>query len=230
MRIINNIVFLCHEMTKGMKSFGPKALIPVGKNHPQPLIIKQIAEIKKQYENMPHKIHVVVGFEYEKILKVLKHIPDVNIIITHNYDQINNAGVVLNFLESFKNGNCLFIENGIVCSQKIYHNNHSIIPVLNKTNKQTEFNIGVTSSNNTAEYLFYDLIDKWCEILFINNNDIGSIISASKERKIDQMFMFEYINYLIDSNILFHTTKVYNNKILKILNHKISKNVNLHTK
>lgn len=225
-----NIVFLCYEITKGMKSFGPKALIPVGsKNDPEPLIIKQIKSIKKQYENIPHTIHVVVGFEQDRIIKVLRSIPQVKIIKYDHYNNSNSAGAVLMCLQELS-GSVLFVENGILCSYRPKDNTCSVLPVCKKADKNNKFTIGVTTSDNKAEYLFYDLEDKWPEILFIHFGDVDHILRVSKDKNVNQMFLFEYINYLIEKGIVFHTDKISNTKVNKIINHKAQLNVNLYTK
>ena len=132
-------------------------------------------------------------------------------------------------MKTINTGSYLFIENGIISSYKPHSNNNSIIPTLKKPDKNEKFGIGVTTSDNKAEYLFYDLYDKWPEILFIHEKDVGRIMDASKKKEVSHMFLFEYINYLIESHVQFHTEKVANAKITKILNHKIYYNVNLHT-
>jgi UDP-N-acetylglucosamine pyrophosphorylase len=65
--MIDNVIILCSEITKGMKSYGPKAFVPIGvKNKAKPLIIKQIDNILHTYGENTH-IYIVIGFEHEKL-------------------------------------------------------------------------------------------------------------------------------------------------------------------
>ncbi len=229
-----NIIFLCHEITKGMKSFGPKAIIPIGKkNNIEPLIIKQIKNTQKALENTSFKIHVVVGFEQDKIIKILKNFnPKINIIKYDKYAESNSAGVVLECLNIIPNGHYLFVENGIICNYKPKNNSESLIPVLltKKNNKNDKFTIGVTASDNKAEYMFYDLAqNKWSEILFVSEMDAERIRQLSSVASVNHMFLFEYINFLIESHVNFYIDHIPQNNIIKILNHKVSHNVNLLT-
>lgn len=225
-----NIIFLCHEITKGMKSFGPKAIIPIGKkNNTEPLIIKQIKAIQKSFEQTPYRIHVVVGFEQDRVIKIVKNFSaKINIIKYNQYAESNSAGAVLDCLSSIKNGHYLFVENGILCDYKPKNNNSSLIPVLKKNNKNDKFTIGVTASDNKAEYMFYDLVhNKWPEILFVTEKDADEVRRISLDKSVGHMFLFEYINFLIESRIDFFIDKIANSQITKILNHKVSHNVNL---
>ena len=69
--MINNVILLCSEITKGMKSYGPKAFVPVGNKYKQkPLVIKQIDNIIQRYTKNTD-IYIVIGFEHDKFLKIL---------------------------------------------------------------------------------------------------------------------------------------------------------------
>lgn len=217
-----NIVFLCSEMTKGMKSFGPKALIPMGqKTNSDPLIIKQIKEIHKLYGYTHHKIHVVVGFEHDRVSKVLKEHKKINTIVYEKYADTNSAGSVLECINKLGVDDYLFIENGVISKYKPKNNNRSCIPIIKKHNNNL-FSIGVTQTGTQAEYLFYDLEPKWPEVVFMHKSDLSHIMRVSQDNSVSHMFLFEYLNFLIESGISFHTEHLSGRNFNKIINHKIT--------
>jgi hypothetical protein len=216
-----NIVFLCCEITKGMKSFGPKALIPMSKKrNADPLIIKQIKEIHKLYDNTHYKIHVVVGFEHDRVLKVLKEYKKINTIIYEQYAHNNSAGAVLESITKLGIDDYLFIENGVISKYKPKNDSHSYIPVIKKYHNGL-FPVGVTQTDTQAEYLFYDLEPKWPEVVFLHKSDVDHIIKVSQDNTVSHMFLFEYINFLIESGISFRTDHVSGKNFNKIISHKI---------
>lgn len=228
-----NIVFLCHEITKGMKSFGPKALIPVGKkNKTIPLIIKQINNVIKNYKDNEYKLHVVVGFEHERVVKALKDVAaNVNIIRYDKYHTTNSSGAVIHCLKQIGGGNFLFIDNGIVISYKPSNLNKSIIPIIKQNSDiDNTFGIGATISDNRIEYLFYDLPTKWSEIIYLSKSDYDLILDLCSKKSLDHMFLFEMINFLIESKLKFFTDYINNTKITKIINYKSYNHVNIHSK
>lgn len=217
-----NIVFLCCEITKGMKSFGPKALIQIGKKKSSDtLIIKQIKEIQKAYDDTDHRIHVVLGFEHERVLKVLKDYKKIHCIIYDQYSQTNSAGAVIDSINKIGKDNYLFIENGIISKYKPKNTDRSCLPIIKKYDNGS-FTIGVTESEAKAEYLFYDLEPKWPEVVFMHQSDLDHIMRVSRDTGVSHMFLFEYINLLIESGVNFHTDHVSGKNFNKILNHKIT--------
>ena len=70
MKKIHNIILLCSEITRGMKSYGPKSFVPVSK-HKIPFIIYQIQQIISTHGKNT-SIYIVVGFEQEKFIKLIE--------------------------------------------------------------------------------------------------------------------------------------------------------------
>lgn len=211
-----NVVFLSYEITKGMKSFGPKGIIPIGKRNQEPLIVKQI----KQYSNnRKYKIHVIVGFEQEKIVRAIHSSKISTNIIYHNTFAKDNAGSAIKLaLNTIGKSNLLFIDNGIITNYAPTDVVVSRAPLLRKGANDL-FGIGATQSK-TIEYLFYDLNPRWSELLFVSENDFDAVHSISNLCNIDHLFFFEYINLLIDNNITIVSDLIYKKQIQKILNHK----------
>jgi len=224
--MINNVILLCSEITKGMKSYGPKAFVPVGNKYKQkPLVIKQIDNIIQRYTKNTD-IYIVIGFEHDKFLKILDQFypsdqyPNIIKIYNKNYELSNSAYGVSLALNSIESGNTLIIQNGILTDYYPKTLNKSILPILNDKKKDESFTIGLTITNKKVEYVFYDLPNTWSEILYINNSDIQKIKTVLMEQNIKQKFLFEFINILIDNNIVFETELISSKNISKVTNHK----------
>lgn len=213
-----DIILLCSGITKGMKSYGPKAIVPVGKNK-NPLIVEQIQNIRSL--KLKCSINIVVGFESKKIISILNDhkIKNINFIFHDDYENDNAGGAILKAMENIKN-NCIIIDDGIIVNE-IKNKNVSYLPVFSKEAKN--FNIGLTENNSVVEYLFYDLPKVWSELCYIGRNDLAHVRYAfsNNEKKIKTMFLFEIINLLIDNNIRFEIDNVSNKNIKKLINHKV---------
>lgn len=213
-----DIILICSGITKGMKSYGPKAIVPVGKNK-IPLIVEQIQNIRSL--KLKCSINVIVGFESKKIISILNDykIKNINFIFHDDYENDNAGGAILKAIENIKN-NCVIIDDGIIVNE-IINKNISYLPAFNKEAKN--FNIGLTQNNNIAEYLFYDLPKTWSELCYITREDLINVkyILLNNEKKIKTMFLFEIINLLIDNNIKFEIDHVSNKNIKKLINHKV---------
>lgn len=216
---MTNIVVLCSEITRGMKSYGPKATILLGKKK-EPLIIKQIKTALKLYPDC--KIHIVIGFGSQKIQKIICDYNldnRVNFIIHDDYENHNNGGA---FLKSIQHcyDDTLFINNGVILNEAI-DNKECCLPVINGKNID-DFSIGSIIDNGCVQHLFYDLDNRWSETVFISKRYIDNIksIVLSQQEKFSKMFLFEILNHLIDNNIAFTTQVLSHNKLQKIVSHK----------
>lgn len=213
-----DIILLCSGITKGMKSYGPKAIVPVGKNK-NPLIVEQIQNIRSL--KIKCSINVVIGFESKRIISILNDykIKNINFIFHEDYENDNAGGAILKAIQNIKN-NCVIIDDGIIANE-IKNKNISYLPIFNKETKN--FNIGLTENYSIVEYLFYDLPKAWSELCYIGQQDLANIrhIFANNEKKAKTMFLFEIINLLIDNNIKFEVEQISNKNIKKLINHKV---------
>ena len=222
---MNNIVLLYSDVSKGMKSYGPKAIVPMG-SRKIPLIIKQIESIKKLYKDVTYQIYVVLGFDQEKIRDLLKKhnkYQDIIIIQHKEYVKENQGSGFIQAIDQIKNGNLLVVQNGIFANYIPTNLNRSTIPVL-KNSTHGIFPVGVRSNNGVAEYLFYGLEYDWPEICYFAARDYDSIrdllINNVSVQQKEGMFLFEHINYLIDHNYSFYTEVLSHKHIKKVINHK----------
>lgn len=214
---MTDVILLCSGITKGMKSYGPKATIPIGKKK-TPLIVDQISKIKQNKHRF--NIHVIIGFEHKKIISIIEDykIKNINLVYDEQYESHNSSGALLSVIESIQNKFIVF-EDGVISSE-IPNINSSYLPLLDKHNEQ--FNIGTTISDTKIEYLFYDLPNLWAEFFSVSSEDSKQIkeLLISNRTKIKKMFLFEMINFLIDNGIDFGNYKIKSKNVQKIINHK----------
>ena len=216
---MTNIILSSFQISKGIKSIGPKGLLPATSHTKKPLIIQQIENIKSIFGKKKHKIHIVVGYQKEKVLKVLdKHslTKTLNIIKHKPYESYGEARPVSELICSFEKSNTLIINEGVLFTNLSIPKKTSIYTLpKNKYN----FDIGAVITNNKVNYLCYDIPNIWAEITFIQKNDLCNIQDITKNKiqdKINPIFMFEYINYLIDAGVTFQTKILRYNSIKHI--------------
>jgi len=207
-----NAIILVPEITKGMKSIGSKALISVDKK--KSIIENQIEYLQKQYTNI--NIAVATGFDADKIQKKTKKY-DIDIVHNDRYDQTNHGMSLFMYLHNMKTiQNLLIISNGILLKEKLpISDDESIIYALNK--KNSDYNIGLNiTEDNKPTYLFYDFPISWSECVFLNDDSLEKLRSVPIKETMEQMFLFEIINYLLDNDCQFKTEKIANKNICKI--------------
>lgn len=216
---MTNIILSSFQVSKGIKSIGPKGLLPVNSHTKKPLIIQQIENIKSIFGKKKHKIHVVVGYQKEKVIKTLDKYSfskTLNIIKYRSYETYGQAKPIAELICSFEKSNVLIINEGVLFTNLNIPKKTSIYTLpKNKHN----FEIGAVITNNTVNYLCYDIPNIWAEITFIQKNDLFNIqdITQNKiQNKINPVFMFEYINYLIDNQVTFQTKLLRYNSIKHI--------------
>jgi len=216
-----DIVFIIPEITKGMKSFGPKALIPL---KGRTLIEHQIELIRSVYKN--NSIYLLTGFESEKIKKTIstsKYISKKNIFILENknYETHGQIASVFEYLDNrnTKNG-AIFLNNGIITKFNFQKNiqveSNSIFFIQGK---KINFNLGCNSIENT-EYLFYDLPILWSECVYLNNETLGFVRDLILPHELKTLFFFEIINKLLDKSVVIQNIIIPKSQITKVNNIK----------
>lgn len=222
-----NIVILACEIPKGMKSYGPKAILTIDPKNKKPLIVKQIELLQHAYKGHKHQIHIVLGFHADKVLEILKTFKvlnsSINIIYNDKFEITNQLYSFSRCLEHIKDGSIMVYSSGIVSSYKPKNLEESSLIALANNDKENHFDIGIGHNQMKAEYLCYDLDLLWAEMCYFSHKDIQNIKNITQRMagiKIQNMFLFEYINLLIEHNIVFNIDKVNPVKIKKIINHK----------
>lgn len=206
-----NAIIIATEITKGMKSVGPKALLQIKKT--TSVIEYQINELKKNYKNI--NIYVAVGFESDKVIKTLSKY-NINIIYNPDFKCTNQVKSIIDCISSYDINNLLVINNGILFKKSFGHikpNEPSSVFTLSKS--KMDFNIGCQKSDEVM-YLFYDLPEKWTECVLLNSTAINDLKSMAKNKNMSQLYVFEMINMLIENGHSFKKVSLNSRNIMKI--------------
>jgi hypothetical protein len=204
-----NIIILGDKFQKRMKS---KGCVGLFKNKNTYRIVQQYQTIKKIFPIA--SIFYVYGFESKKLLSSLEKyenlIKDVNFIYNDNYDKYN-YGYSLTLASKHISDDTIIcfgetsLSNLYLLSMK---DEFSKIIISNNTN-----GLGCVISNSKIENIFYDLENPIEEIYFIKKQDTNILkeILKNKSLGINNMFIFEIINKMIDKNVMFKP--IQNNKM-----------------
>lgn len=217
---------LSYEITRGMKSLGPKGLLKSKKS-------KEL--INCQINNMKDKnidINLILGFGLDKIKKKINY-SNINIISNDLYESTNQGyafELILNNYDSNKYDGCIILNNGILINDEIKRNiltNDRHISKIYYFNKPSadNFPIGFTIVDSRVRHMFFNLLENiWGEIVFINN---ASMIDYKHtyNTTMRNMFLFELINKSIDSGTYYKPIKTKSNHIVKICNVKDSNKI-----
>ena len=212
-----NILLLASEITKGMKSIGPKCLL---KLHSDISILDyQIHQAKVAFKNA--NIVIITGFENERVKKHIENNhKNITIICDESYATCNQTNAILTAIDTLgKLENMLIIGSGILFKQypKIKSDQESVLFYLDKN--KDNFNIGSASTDST-QYLFYGLPNTWAECVFLDSKTI-QIMSMLDKKRFGQLYLFETINKLLETYDINFISHIINKKnIFKVLSHK----------
>lgn len=212
-----NILLLASEITKGMKSIGPKCLLKL--NAELSVLDYQIQKAKMAFKNA--NIIVLTGFEGDRVRRHIEnHHSNTSVIYDDDYASSNQTNAVLTAIEHFKNlDNLLVVGSGILFKQypKIKSDSGSILFYLDKN--KDNFNIGSFNKDST-QYLFYGLPNIWSECVFLDSIAI-KLMSALNKRTLAQSYLFEIINKLLEGGrVKFAAQTIDKKNIFKVLSHK----------
>jgi hypothetical protein len=213
-----------YEITKGMKSFGPKGLLKSKKS--KELINCQISTVS----DIGQKTYIIVGFGSDKLIKKLPQSESVQVIKNENY-KISNEGYALKLLfnnfDHDKSDGLLIISNGLLVNFPSVKFDQSKIFFTTKNDKH-DFNLGCVfdQNSNILENIFYNINDNvWCECIFISNSEINIIKQYMKTIDIQNMFLFEIINNSIRYGAQYTGEFISPHRILKIQSAKDSSKI-----
>jgi len=209
----NDYLIIMPEITKGMKSIGSKALLPI--NSKNTILDYQIKSIKIM--NRQNKIYLSTGFQHNKVKKVADKYKNVHSIYESEYENCNESKHIINYIKNNIDSlnNLFIIKNGVLfknrCFSSIRKKDKSKIFLLDRD--KDNFSIGC--HNKDSKYLFYELQQKWCECAFLVKSDLQKILTMNEQKQINNYFLFEIINFLQESSDIEHHTISYRN-IMKV--------------
>jgi hypothetical protein len=207
-----DILLLVPEITKGMKSLGSKALLSI--KNSTIVLDYQIQQLKKIDPNA--NIFIGTGFESDKIKKAVSQYSKVHVLENKNYASTNQARLIKLFIDNKLSYNdLLIVSNGILFKNScLKYGGGSKIFLIDKP--KTNFNIGCNDSD-MVNYLFYDLPTPWSECVLFESKAVEHISDICNSQNIDQLFLFEIINILIEKySISFDKNFISKKDIMKI--------------
>lgn len=213
-----NALIIVPEITKGMKSIGSKALLEIKKQ--KCVLDYQIESIRSIDHNI--KITVATGFESEKISKILERYKNIDYVYNAKYQSTNQAESLRLYLENKPDvTNLLVISSGVIFKHKSILKSmlkgDSKIFVLNK--QKENFTLGC-ADQTFLEYIFYDLPKPWSECLYLNRHIITWLRTFILENSIQQMYLFEIINEILNHSLSVTKQDIDKKDIMKITNQK----------
>lgn len=205
-----DILIIIPEITKGMKSLGPKSMLKIKS---MTILQHQIAQLRKTYKKC--NIFLSVGFEADRVRRLLSNDSDIHYIYNDKYHYTNQAKSISLLLDSYIPKNLLVISNGILFKNNPFVcDNNARVYLLDKP--KYNFDIGCNQSDD-LHYLFYDLPTPWTECVLFDSSSLKSLEHLKSTQNIDQLYLFEIINLLIDQyNTRFIKTTVKKSNFMKV--------------
>lgn len=208
-----------YEITKGMKSVGPKALLKSKKA--KELINYQIDSVKDKNID----IYIILGFGSEKVKRKIDH-QKVSIIDNALYDSTNDGYALELILKNYdcdKYNGCMIVNSGILFNKDIKLDiinsvkyNQSKIYYFNHTDTNDSFQIGLTIIDSYVQHMFFNLSNNiWNEIIYLDNHSVNQYKKIYNP-SMRNMFLFEFINKSIDQGIIYQPIKVKYSNVIKI--------------
>jgi hypothetical protein len=190
-----NVILLSHEITKGMKSFGSKCLLPIRINQKTDFLLNhQINSLINNIEQIK-KLIIVLGFDFEKIRKKINFPKCTEIVYNEEYSRYGQSYALNLGLNHIDNEYpTLVLSSGIVWKipiKKTIKNN-----VVFVTNKNINFRLGCTITDNNVEYVFYNLEPYWAESFIIHPEHLKTFTEITNNNK--NMLLFEILNESFD--------------------------------
>lgn len=180
-----------YDITKGMKSFGPKGLLKSKKS--DELINCQINNMSK----ITDEICVITGFGADKLTKKINGLSDIDILVNTHYDNYNEGYALELLLDNYldKVKGLLLISNGLLFSTQITDITKSIIYTTKKKKDNiNSFNLGCIFDDTILENIFYDIGENlWCEAVFICKKELDILQKYRQTINIKNMFLFEIL-------------------------------------
>jgi len=216
--MIIKALIIASEITKGMKSIGPRSMLDINKKNK--IIDQQIASIKSMYRNT--EITIACGFEYEKVKNYInKRYKNIKIIHNKEYDKTNESKNIELFLDQCDTQEIdyLFIINGGVLLRKksiSFSKIKGSSKIFLIKSLKKNFNLGCSQKDN-IEYIFYDLEIPWLECVLLNQTTIRKIEKYLSSSGTDNMYTFELLNNILTDDSI-EAVYLHKNNAIKITN------------
>jgi choline kinase len=232
MKISSNIIILGAKPIKGMRSVGAISNVPIcGKRS---ILDLQIQNLKKKFTC--DDIIYVGGYTGDSILE-FNHKHPISYINNPKYDTKNNAhSLRLTLPHLYKHDCTLILFSKILFNYHIFdklnRQRTSTIFIDNSTKNLYKIGCNINADSGTINNLFYGLDDRLCGIYFLRGKEHELLLKMlNDQHNIDNFFIFEIINAIIESGGSFYPSLVEHKLVNQIdSNNALKKTVKYYAK
>jgi len=192
---VYDIIIPAAGMGRRMKSYGPKALLPI--DNKTSILSRQLEMIKTIF---PHSnVIVVCGFEANKLMKAC---PDNTIQIENeNHEQCNVVRSIGMGLRACTTDNVVIIYGDLVFNYRaleVLNVQRSSLLTGKKVMKEEEVGC-VVNEQQEIEHMMYGLPIRWGQIGFFTSKELAMLKRICWNSENYRMFGFEAINQIISA-------------------------------
>jgi choline kinase len=177
-----------------MKSFGPKALLPLGDG--RTVLRRQIDTVRQVWPGAD--VVVVVGYDAERVVKTLP--AGVRVVENEHYEETGAARSVAMGLRATAAGRVLVLYGDLVFNKATLAGlpaDRSVVLVDSKKRLPAS-EVGVTTDGGLAVHFDYGLKTKWCSIALLAGRELHLFkqLGAHKDRR--RLMGFEVLNLVVE--------------------------------
>ena len=201
-----SIVIPAAGMGRRMKSYGPKALIPLPSDKTNPrtgesrgenitLIERQLHILIDCYPNA--EIFIVVGFQAEKIRHRLKDYP-----VRFIYNPLHESTNVLYSLglafQAVISASAIIVYGDLIFNTNAVQNLKGESKIIaDAYGQMCDDEVGLTIQNKQAMTFAYGLENKWAQIAYLSGKELSLFKEISMHSDTSQWFGYEGLNHVI---------------------------------
>jgi len=145
------------------------------------------------------EIIVTIGFEADKMIAEL---PDtIHVVENQLFKESNTLEEVRLGLNVATNENVLIIHGDLIFNHITLENvaGDGSTLIVDSNGQIDEMEVGVTTVDNKATILAYELDARWCHIVYLTGKELERFRKVVKNRNRSKWFVFEAINAVIKS-------------------------------
>ena len=208
-----------------MKSYGPKALIPLpsGKTNPRTgeprgenitLIERQLHILMDCYPNA--EIFIVIGFQAEKIREQLKEYP-----VRFIYNPLHESTNVLYSLglafQAAISASAIIVYGDLIFNANAIQNLKGGSKIIADAYGQLDDDeVGLTIQNKQAMTFAYGLENKWAQIAYLTGEELSLFKEVSVHSDTSQWFGYEGLNHVIKNGGNFEVIRPRTMRLIEI--------------
>jgi choline kinase len=188
------IVIPAAGLGRRMKSYGPKALVPVG---PEPLIVRQVRLLTAAHPGA--RLTVVAGFEADRVRRALP--VGVRVLVNPDYAETNVArSLQLGVAAVHRNRPVLLVYGDLAFGpEALAAMPRTESAVLIDTAPGRESEVGVNVVDGRAVHFSYGLETRWAQIAILMPHEKRLFLAACRRPGSERLFGFELLNAVLEA-------------------------------